>query len=167
MSLEDLSAEQRAFLAAGELLLKNPEVAMEAKRLIKKVKPDVHFQDLATHEQIEASTKKLREDQEKLTESINKDRLERQFAETRARLRAEGIDVEALEAFMKENELYSYEKAAKIYAQVNRPAPPTPHSLLEDMSKPDASAFWKDPVAAARAEAEKYFQERGILRQRA
>lgn len=164
MSLEDLTSEQRAFLAAGELLLKNPEVMMEAKRLIKKVKPDVRFQDLETQDQIDASTKKLREEQEKLTEKINKDALERKFEEQRARLRADGVDVEALEAFMKENELYSYEKAAKIYAQVNKPATPTPSSLLQDMSKPDAKNFWADPVKAAREEAEKYFQERGILR---
>jgi hypothetical protein len=162
--LEDLTAEQRAYYAAGELLLKNPEVALEAKRLIKKVKPDVRFQDLETQDSIDASTKKLREDQEKLAESINKDRLERQFAEQRAKLRADGVDVEALEAFMKENELYSYEKAAKIYAQINHVAAPTPHSLMEDMNLPDAKAFWQDPVKAARAEAEKYFTERGILR---
>jgi hypothetical protein len=164
MSLEELTAEQRAFLAAGELLLKNPEVAMEAKRLIRKVKPDVRFQDLDTHEQIEASTRKLREEQEKLTEKINKDALERQFAETRAKLRADGVDVDALEAFMKENELYSYEKAAKIYAQVNKPATPTPSNLLNDMAKTDMADFWKDPVKAAKVAAEKYFEERGIQR---
>lgn len=164
MSLEDLSADQRAYLAAGELLLKNPEVAMEAKRLIKKVKPDVRFQDLETQDSIDASVKKLREDQEKLTEQLNKANLDRKFEEQRARLRAEGIDVEALEAFMKENELYSYEKAAKIYKQINVIAPPTPSSLLQDMAKPDAKNFWADPVKAAREEAEKYFSERGILR---
>lgn len=164
MSLEDLSAEQRAFLAAGELLLKNPEVALEAKRLIKKVKPDVRFQDLDTADQIELSTAKLRAEQEKITEAINKANLERKFEEQRAKLRAEGIDVEALEAFMKENELYSYEKAAKIYKQINQVAPPTPSSLMQDMDLPDAKAFWADPVKAARAEAEKYFQERGIVR---
>jgi len=164
VSLEDLSAEQRAFLAAGELLLKNPEVAMEAKRLIKKVKPDVRFADLDTHEQIEASTKLLRAEQDKITEQINKANLERKFEEQRAKLRADGIDVEQLEAFMKENELYSYEKAAKIFAQIMKPATPTPSNLMKDMSAPDAKEFWKDPVKAARDEAEKYFQERGILR---
>jgi hypothetical protein len=164
VSLEDLSAEQRAYLAAGELLLKNPEVALEAKRLIKRVKPDVRFQDLDTHEQIEASTKKLREEQDKLTEKINKDALERKFEEQRAKLRADGIDVEQLEAFMKENELYSYEKAAKIFAQINVVAPPTPSNLLNDMAKNDMKDFWTDPAKAARAEAEKYFTERGILR---
>jgi hypothetical protein len=164
LSLEDLTSEQRAFLAAGELLLKNPEVAMEAKRLIKKVKPDVRFQDLETHDSIEASTKKLRDEQEKIQEALNKDRLERQFESQRAKLRADGVDVEALEAFMKENELYSYEKAAKIFKQVNALAPPTPSSLMQDMDLPDAKAFWKDPVKAARSEAEKYFADRGILR---
>lgn len=164
MSLEDLTSEQRAYLAAGELLLKNPEVAMEAKRLIKKVKPDVRFQDLETHESIEASTKQLREEQEKISASINKDRLERQFAEQRAKLRADGVDVDALEAFMKENELYSYEKAAKIFKQINSLAVPTPSSLMQDMDLPDAKAFWADPVKAARVEAEKYFTERGIVR---
>lgn len=164
MSLEDLTSEQRAFLAAGELLLKNPEVAMEAKRLIKKVKPDVRFQDLETHESIEAATKKLREDQEKIQEALNKERLDREFEKQRAKLRADGVDVEALEAFMKENELYSYEKAARIFKQINAIAPPTPSSLMEDMNLPDAKAFWADPVKAARSEAEKYFQERGIIR---
>jgi hypothetical protein len=162
--LEDLTSEQRAYLAAGELLLKNPEVAMEAKRLIKKVKPDVRFQDLETHESIEASTKALRAEQEKISEQLTKDKLDRQFAEQRAKLRAEGVDVDALEAFMKENELYSYEKAAKIFKAVNALAPPTPSSLMQDMDLPDAKAFWNDPVKAARAEAEKYFQERGIVR---
>jgi hypothetical protein len=164
VSLEDLTSEQRAYLAAGELLLKNPEVAMEAKRLIKKVKPDVRFQDLETHEQIVASTASLKAEQEKITEAINKANLERKFEEQRAKLRADGIDVEALEAFMKENELYSYEKAAKIFKQVNQLAPATPHSLMQDMDLPDAKAFWQDPVKAARAEAEKYFTERGIIR---
>lgn len=164
MSLEDLTSEQRAYLAAGELLLKNPEVAMQAKRLIKQVKPDVRFADLDTADSIDAKTKELREGQEKIAEQINKEKLERQFDAQRAKLRADGVDVEALEAFMKENELYSYDKAAKIFAQINQLAPTTPHNLLQDMDLPDAKAFWQDPVKAARTEAEKYFKERGIVR---
>lgn len=165
MSLEDLTPEQRAHYAIGELLMKsNPEIALAAKKLVKQVKPEVRFPDLETHEQIAASTAELSKKQEALTEQLNKDRLERQIAEQRAKLRSAGVDVEELEAFMKENEIYSYEKAQKIYAQVNKPGTPTPSSLHQQMQDKDMEAFWKDPVKAARTEAENFFKERAQAR---
>jgi hypothetical protein len=164
MSLEDLTPQQRANLAAMDLLMSNPEVALQTKKLIKQLRPEARFADLETHEQIEASTAKLRAEQDKLAEQLNKDRLERQIAEQRAKLRADGVDVDALETFMKENELYSYDKALKIYRVVNKTATPTPSSLVQDMQEKDMEAFWKDPVKTARTEAENFFKERAQQR---
>ncbi len=163
MSLEELTAQQRANLAAMELLMSNPDVALQTKKLIKQLRPETRFADLEVHEQITASTAELAKKQTALEEQLNKDRLERQIAEQRAKLRVAGVDVEQLEAFMKENEIYSYEKAQKIYAQVNRPAAPTPaRSLVSDMQSDEelVKQFWKDPVRTARTEAENFFKER-------
>ncbi|HVH70291.1 MAG TPA: hypothetical protein VNB49_04175 [Candidatus Dormibacteraeota bacterium] len=163
-TLENLTPEQRAKLSFADLLLKNPDVALEAKKLAKKVNPELRFPDVEQQEAIAAATADLRKKQEEMEATINKDRIERAQEAKRAELRQQGVDVAALESFMKENELYSYDKAVKIFGQVNRVAPPTPTNILQDAQKADFKEWWKDPVKAARAEAEKFFEERGIAR---
>lgn len=163
-SLENLTPDQRAKLSFAELLLKNPDVALEAKRLAKKVNPELRFPDVEQQEAIAKATQDIAKKQQEFEETLNKDRIERQQEAKRSELRQQGVDVAALEAFMKENEIYSYDKAQKIFAQVNKIAPPTPTNLLNEAAKPDFNKWWKDPAKSAREEAEKFFEERGIQR---
>lgn len=163
-SLENLTPDQRAKLSFADLLLKNPDVAMEAKRLAKKVNPELRFPDVEQQDAIAAATADLRKKQEEFEVRLTREGIERSQEAQRATLRQHGVDVPALEAFMKEHEIYSYEKAQKIFAQVNRVAPPTPSNLLQESQKADFKEWWKDPVKAARVEAEKFFEERGIVR---
>jgi hypothetical protein len=163
-SLENLTPEQRAKLSFAELLLKNPDVALEAKKLAKKVNPELRFPDVEQQEAIAAATADLRKKQEEMADQINKDKIERQREAKREDLRRRGIDPDALELYMKENNWWDYDKAEKGFALVNRVAPPTPTNLLNEAAKPDFNRWFKDPNKTAREEAEKYFEERGIVR---
>ncbi len=158
MSLEDLNPQERAYLAAAKILFENPDVAKDAKRLLIKAKPEsrVNFPDIAMQDEIAAQRAEIDKQVKELADQRAKDEVERRVEKQRAALRDQGVDVEALETFMKENEIYSYDKAAKIFKQVNQPATATPASLVRNMqANADAQvkAFWKDPVKAAREEA--------------
>ena len=83
---------------------------------------------------------------------LNRERIERQQAEVRAKLRGEGVDVSALEAWMKEYDVYDYEKAAKAFRSINTQAAPTPASLTP-MTLPDTKGLWKDSKGWADKEA--------------
>ena len=158
MSLEDLTPQERAYLSAGKLLFENPEVSKDAKRLLIKAKPETkaNFPDISLEDTLNARQAELDKRAKEIDERLAKDELDRRVEKQRSTLREQGIDVEALETFMKENELYSYEKAAKIFKQVNQTAPATPASLVRNMqANADAQvkSFWKDPIKAARDEA--------------
>ncbi len=164
MSLEDLTPQERAYLSAGKLLFENPEVSKDAKRLLIKAKPEakVNFPDIAMDDQFAARQAELDKRAKEIDEKLAKDELDRRVEKQRAALRDQGVDVEALETFMKENELYSYEKAAKIFKQVNQTAQDTPASLVKSMqanADAEVKAFWKDPIKAAREEASKAIDE--------
>lgn len=164
MSLEDLTPQERAYLSAGKLLFENPEVSGDAKRLLIKAKPEAraNFPDIQLQDKFAEQQAALDKRQKEIDEKLAKDELDRRVERQRATLREQGVDVEALETFMKENELYSYEKAAKIFKQVNQTAAATPASLVKSMqanADAEVKAFWKDPIKAARDEAAKAIEE--------
>ncbi len=165
MSLENLTPDELAFLNIGKLLIENPKTKREAQRLIKTARPETVIPEVEFEERLVAQESEFAKKQLALEERLNKEALERRIEKERETVREQGIDVAALEAFMKENELYSYPKAAKIFAQVNQPASPTPSSLMADvkaMKPDDAKALWANPTKWARdaaAQVHKEFQQ--------
>jgi chaperonin cofactor prefoldin len=162
MSLESLTPDEQAYLNIGKLLLEHPETKRDTQRLIKKARPQTVIADLEMEDALDKRTADLKKQQEALEERLNKDALERKIEAERAKIREAGGDVTALEAFMKENELYSYEKAWKIFQQVNVPASPTPSSLISEvkgMKGDDAKSLWKNPAQWAREQAASVLNE--------
>jgi hypothetical protein len=162
VSLENLTPDELAFLNIGKLLMQNQEVSREAKRLLKKAKPDVSLPDIELEDRLAAREAEITRKQTEFEERLNKDALERKIEAQRQSIRDQGIDVTALEAFMKEHEIYSYEKAAKIFSQVNRPADPTPSSLMTEvkgMQGDDAKKLWGNPTEWARQTAKQALDE--------
>lgn len=159
MSLENLSPQERAYLNAGKALLDNPDVARDAKRLLIKAAPGTKFADIELEDRISVREAELKKQADALEERLNKDSLERKIEGERQKIRDAGGDVAAVEAFMKENELYSYDKAWKIFQKVNVPADPTPSSLIHEMKGADAKEIWKNPTEWARTEAKRALDE--------
>lgn len=153
MSLESLTPDELAFLNVGKLLLEHPEVKRDAQRLIKKARPQTVIPEIDLEDRLLARETELTKRQQEMEDRLNKEALERRIEKEREAVREMGIDVSALETFMKENELYSYPKAAKIFQQVNQPASPTPASLMTDikgMAGDEAKKLWSNPTQYAR-----------------
>ena len=131
-------------LEAGRKLFTNPEISREAKRLLKKADPSARFADVEMEDELGKVRSENDAKTAALEEKLAKQQAEARLAETRRQLRENGTDVEALETWMKENEVWSYDKAAKIFAQINTPAAATPASMTP-MHLPDNKGLWQDP----------------------
>jgi hypothetical protein len=74
--IEDLTQDQRRALDLGSILLGNPEVAMAAKRLAKKAKPELRIPEVELEERLEAE----RVETDKRFEKAEQQQLQRDVA---------------------------------------------------------------------------------------
>jgi hypothetical protein len=146
-SLEEMSEDQRNSLALKRLF-NHPEVGLEAKRLYKKAVPD-----LETDDRIKDATKELSAQITKLEQ----DAVERSFQQTRsenhAKIRAAGLDPEAVEKVMTDERIGNYETAIKYVTGQNRMTGNTPASMTPIRMPDNLKEIQKNPAAWARKEA--------------
>lgn len=149
MSLENLTAEERSTLELGRLLLSDPSTSKEARRLAKKLKPDLRFADLDLEDQLrsqqEANDKRWKDREE----ADRREKFERERAAAHARLRERNLDPAAVEKVMTEHGIASYEAAAELMEARAALAEPSPDEATP-MDLPDNKELWKDPSKWAR-----------------
>lgn len=130
-SLENLSPEDRTFLAAGKKLFTHPELRREAQRLYKRAEPTANFPELATEERIQAVEEAAKKREGDLETQLIRERVERRQTERRAQMRDKGYDPEAIEKIIVDYNLSAsepekaYDFAMKIADAERRSAEPT------------------------------------------
>lgn len=150
--LEDLTPEQRAQLNLAQLLLSDPETSKQARRLAKKLKPELQFGDLDMEDRInkerETSDTKIKA----LEEQIRKDAFARAREAAHAKLRDRNLDPVAVEKVMTENGIANYDLAAEVLEARAAAAAPTPDDL-SPLTLPTGNEggadLWKDPKGFA------------------
>lgn len=113
MSLENLTADELRNFQLGKLLLENPEVAVEAKRLAKKANPKLQIPEIDLQDALAAQAADF---QKKLEERDHKDMEHRVAVRKRerdAQIVAAGYTVDEIEKIIVA-EKCSYETAMKI-----------------------------------------------------
>lgn len=139
--LESMTPQERAMFVAGQALFTHPEVAKEAKRLYKKVKPEASFPEIELEDKIAALEKANKEREEKLEEDLRRERLERKHAERHAQLRAKGYDPDTIDKFMVDNKIGDYDIAVKFWEREQQTAEPTAPGIISTQPnlKPEAN----------------------------
>lgn len=139
-------------LQLGQLLMSDPSTSKEARRLAKKLKPELRFADLDLEDQLrtqqEANDKRWADEQERQ----RKEKFERDRATAHARLRERNLDPTAVEKLMTEMGIANYDAAAEILESRAALAEPSPDNVTP-MDLPDNKDLWKDPVGWARKQA--------------
>lgn len=152
MSLEDLTPEQRAQLNLAQLLLSDPDTSKQARRLAKKLKPELQFSDLDLEDRIVKERETSAEQLKAIRADIAKDKFERDRAAAHARLRDRNLDPAAVEKVMTENGIANYDLAVEILEARAEAAAPTPDDL-SPMTMPTGKVgetdLWKDPKGFA------------------
>jgi hypothetical protein len=150
--LEDLTPEQRAQLNLAQLLLSDPETSKQARRLAKKLKPELQFADLDMDDQIKRRDEANAERVKALEEQIRKDKFDREREKAHARMRERNLDPVAVEKVMTENGIANYDLAAEVLEARSAAAAPTPDDL-SPMTLPKGAEggadLWKDPKGFA------------------
>lgn len=152
MSLEDLTPQQRAELNLAQLLLSDPETSKQARRLAKKLKPDLQFADIEMEDQMKKRDETNGERVKALEEQIRKDKFDREREKAHDRMRQRMLDPVAVEKVMTENGIANYDLAAEVLEARSAAAAPTPDDL-SPLSLPTGSEsgsdLWKDPKGFA------------------
>jgi hypothetical protein len=157
-SLEGLTPMQRARLALANKLMENPETADEAKRLLKKVDPSFKDPALELQDRIAAETKAREEGMQKLREERETDKRNAWYAEKCKQIRALGLDVEKVEAIMKDKKIADYDTAVEYLQQQTSLAVPT-HDSVTPMELPSDKGLWENPKKNARSLAHEMINE--------
>lgn len=128
--IEDLTPQQLKWLRYGEMVLEAKDAAIvdEAKRLARKVRPDLHLPEIDLEDKINAE-KKAREDWEAEQEQKARDKDLAQRREAQAqRSRDAGFDPEEIEKIVIE-EKCSFPTALRLASAMRDSAVPGPASF--------------------------------------
>lgn len=162
--IEDLTPQQRKWLNYGEMVLeaKDQEVVDAAKRLAKKVRPDLHLPELDLDDKI-AAEKKAREDWQVEQEQKARDRDLQQRREAQAqKSRDAGFDPEEIEKIVIE-EKCSFPTALKLAAAMRESAVPGPASFSSGLPlnrTQDGDINWRKMTPAdARRKGQEIFRD--------
>lgn len=129
MGIEDLTPQQQKWMRYGEMVLESPdqEVVDAAKRLARKVKPDLHLPEVDLADKIEEE-RKARKDWEAEQEGKRKESdLQRRRDVEAQRSRDAGFDPDEIEKIVIE-EKCSFPTALKLAALQRETAVPGPAS---------------------------------------
>lgn len=124
MSLEDLTPAQRQALSLGAVLLKNPEIHKQAKRLAKAADPTLSIPEIELEDQLAAERERTDKELEKRDKALMEERVARRREERNRQIQAEGLTVEEVEKVIVE-ENCSYETAIKLVKAMKNTADPS------------------------------------------
>ena len=163
-SLEDLPVDVRDQLALlAKELSDDPKTRKAFLRLAKEKRPNVPFPEIEiedqTNEALDKAMKKIDDLEGKLIERDAQESLDKRREKLISSGKASSLeDVQAIEKVMVEKKIADHEVAADYWKWMNQAATPTApnfHTGLMDKSARDQlSKFWKNPVQAARDEAQ-------------
>jgi hypothetical protein len=108
----------------GALLLKNPEIALEAKRLAKKADPTLQIPEVDIDDRIAAAAKESQKSVEKLENELVAERVARRKTERDAQITAAGFKVDDIEKIIVDRKC-TYETALHIAELERRTSEPT------------------------------------------
>lgn len=129
MSIETLTPQQLKHLRYGEMVLeaKDPKIVDEAKRLARKVDPNLHLPEVDLDDKIAAEAKKREEWEEKWEEKRREERFNQRREEEARKSREAGFEPEEIEKIVVE-EKCSFPTALKLAALQRETAMPGPAS---------------------------------------
>jgi hypothetical protein len=152
VSLESLTPEERSQLELARLLLSDPKTNKEARRLAKKLKPELQFADIELEDRLAAQRDESNEVTKALRADLEKEKFDRAREKAHERIRERGLDPVAVEKVMTENGIANYDLAMEILEARSQSAAPTPNDL-EVMELPKGEEggvdLWKDPKGFA------------------
>ena len=168
-SLEDLSQDTRNELAAlARELSDNPKTRKQVLALTREVKPDMPMPELDIDDRISAIQKSADERVAAIESKLSEKDMREELKRRRDALKASGKassdeDIEAIEKVMLDRGIQSHETAAEYWDWMKQAAAPTPvaysRNVIDGAAKTQLSAYWKNPVHAARDEAAKAFTD--------
>lgn len=110
-------------------LLKNPEVANDTKRLLKKIDPKLNFPELVVADELDKFRKEQAEKDAAREETERVKQSNASYESTRGRLLAKGFDIKEVEKVMQDRGIANYDTAAEFMENSRKLAAPTPESL--------------------------------------
>jgi hypothetical protein len=161
-SLEDLSPEQIAHLrqrnALLDGLLTDPETRKQTLRLLKKKNPTMNVPEIDAEEAVTAALAADRAEREAENKLRAEQRAQDAVRDQRRAVVALGLISEAeipdLEKFMQDNEVVSYEKAARLYRTAKKAEVATARpDGGPGVDLPTGKGLWRNPVKYAREQA--------------
>lgn len=159
MSLEEMTPEQRDAQALRKLF-SHPEIGPKAKRLYKQVVPDSKFPDIELEDKMGEQTKELKAEIAKLQEDAQTRDITQRRRENHERVRAAGLEPDAVEKVMTEEKIASYDTAIKYMKAQNANSRPSPGSGMTPQEMPaDWKEIAKNPKQWANREAYKAIDE--------
>jgi hypothetical protein len=161
-TLEDLGQDQINELALlARELSDNPDTRPDFLRGMKKIRPGTPVPELELDDRLAAARKEntdaLAALQNKLAERDLRDELTRRRTAIKTERNLSDTDVEAIEKVMLDKGIQNHEAAADYWDWMRQAAKPTPaaydRSFLNKENRTVLSDYWKNPAAAARANA--------------
>jgi len=122
--IEDLSPADAQAHALGKLLLSNPEVANQAKRLAKKANPALQLPEIDLEDALVRERNDSIAREKKIEDQLMAERVERRRAERNTDIVKAGFTVEEIEKIIVD-EKCSYDTAMKLAAALRQTAEPS------------------------------------------
>jgi hypothetical protein len=123
--VEDLTGADLEAHRLGKILLGNPEVSLEAKRLAKRAQPSLRIPEVELHEAIAVQDAKAQEREQKLSDELLRVRVEAKHNAKRAELKDKGYNIDDLDKIIVDFGAKDYDSAIKIYDMQQARAEPT------------------------------------------
>jgi len=144
MSLEEMTEDQRLALSYRKLL-NHPELGSQVKRLHKQAFPDAKFADIELEDKITAATDKARKELEALQERVQMQEIAGRRKEQHDKVRAAGLDPDAVEKVMTDEKISSYDTAIKYMRAQSASAQPSAASITPIRMPDNLADIQKDP----------------------
>ena len=160
MSLENLSVEAKEELAAlAQTLAENPETRKDFLRMTKKIKPDLPIPELDiedyTHRTVSKAEERVQALEAKLREKEAMEELQNRRNSVVKKGLASESELGDVEKIMLERGITNHETAAEYHQWMKQAAVPTSTGYNPSAVKQfDLNKYWKNPVSAARNEAQ-------------
>ena len=160
MSLENLSVEAKEELAAlAQTLAENPETRKDFLRMTKKIKPDLPIPELDiedyTHRTVSKAEERVQALEAKLREKEAMEELQNRRNSVVKKGLASESELGDVEKIMLERGITNHETAAEYHQWMKQAAVPTSTGYNPSAVKQfDLNKYWKNPVSAARMEAQ-------------
>ncbi len=153
VSLEDLSADERATFNLGKLvhtMLQDKELASSTKRLLKKKNPALTFPELDTEDAVAAVREETSKQVKDLEDLLKKREAVDALKNEEARITEAGLDPKAVREFMDKKGITDVEVVIELFESRQALAEPTVNGIepfrYADASPEELKKMWADPV---------------------